>query len=149
MKLFVAGPMRGHPEFNTPAFNQATETLVHMGHTVYNPAHYDSLNGHDWTGCDGTQQELDDAQFNMRAAMLDNMSWICEEADAIVLLEGWHNSVGASAEATMGLCMDLPMFVLVRGVLKTIEPELVWVMPDEPFEGHDTVNHVPGQTALV
>lgn len=42
MKVYVAGPMRGIPEFNFPAFNLAAKNLRADGHVVFNPAERDN-----------------------------------------------------------------------------------------------------------
>ena len=38
MNIYVAGPMRGYPEFNFPSFHAAAAQLRAAGHTVFNPA---------------------------------------------------------------------------------------------------------------
>ena len=42
MKLYLAGPMRGVPEFNFPAFFRAAAQLEREGHIVFNPAAKDN-----------------------------------------------------------------------------------------------------------
>ena len=39
--LYLAGPMRGIPEFNVPAFFEAEARLVSAGFNVINPARRD------------------------------------------------------------------------------------------------------------
>ena len=39
--IYIAGPMRGYPEFNFPAFYAAEERLRARGHAVFNPARRD------------------------------------------------------------------------------------------------------------
>ena len=41
MKVFISGPMKGYPNFNKEAFDQAEKDLVQQGYTVFNPAWMD------------------------------------------------------------------------------------------------------------
>ena len=81
MKIYLAGPMRGYPEHNFPAFNAAADKLRAEGHQVFNPA--DTGNPHGWT---------------IRDFMSVDLAWICNHADAVALLPGWEMSTGARAE---------------------------------------------------
>lgn len=116
MKIYLAGPMRGYPQFNFPAFHAAAAKLRQEGHEVFSPAERDiERNG----GVDisvnnatGSEEQLDkelglkDGDF-IRIALCDDLTWICKEADAIALLPGWENSKGARAEAATAYALGL------------------------------------------
>lgn len=38
MKVYIAGPMTGYPDFNYPAFFAAQDALIGVGHEPINPA---------------------------------------------------------------------------------------------------------------
>lgn len=105
MKIYVAGPMRGIPEFNFPAFNTAAAILRGKGHEVFNPAERDNeRHGKDISigniaGCEETAAK--EHGFSLREALADDTDWICRHADAIALLPGWENSKGAKAELAL------------------------------------------------
>lgn len=98
MKIYVAGPMRGYPYFNFPAFDEASEKLRALGHKVFNPAERDrEAHGEDIN--DSATGDLTDVpQFDLRDALTADLTWICQHADAVVLLDGWEKSKGATAE---------------------------------------------------
>jgi len=116
MKIYVAGPMRGIPEFNFPAFNAATEKLRAEGHIVFNPAEKDNQrHGTDISkGNVAGDEKLAAEQhgFNLREALADDLNFICREADAIALLPGWENSKGANAERATALALGIEIIVL-------------------------------------
>jgi hypothetical protein len=101
-KVYVAGPMRGIPEFNFPAFHAAATALRSIGCTVFNPAERDNeTHGTDISKGNATGDEAQatkDHGFNLRDALGDDMAYICKHAEAIALLPGWQNSKGAKAE---------------------------------------------------
>lgn len=102
MKIYLAGPMSGIPEFNFPAFMSAAEKLRVEGHSVFNPAEKDNeRHGADISKGNATGDQTLAAQehgFSLREALSADTKYICEEADAIALLPGWENSKGAFAE---------------------------------------------------
>ena len=116
MKIYLAGPMRGIPEFNFPAFMSAAATLRTEGHTVFNPAERDiqhhgvDISKGNTAGCE--KQAAKDHGFNLREALCDDLTFICKEADAIALLPGWQNSKGANAERAVALALGLKEILL-------------------------------------
>lgn len=99
--------MRGRPNFNFPAFNEATAWLRARGHEVFNPAERDvKLHGRDaFRVADGDEGKVEG--FSLRDALHDDTAWITKNADAIALLPGWQDSKGANAEAALGFALGL------------------------------------------
>src|SRR4051812_6760126 len=91
-RVYVAGPMRGIPEFNFPAFNAAAVALRQIGCEVFNPAEKDNerhgtdISKGNVAGC----EELATKQhgFNLREALALDLEYICRHADAVALLPG-------------------------------------------------------------
>ena len=102
MKIYLAGPMRGVPNFNFPAFHEAAKQLRALGHEVFSPAERDiERHGGDISAGNAHGDEAVAVQqhgFNLREALGDDLAWICKEADAVYLLPGWQRSKGATAE---------------------------------------------------
>jgi uncharacterized protein DUF4406 len=115
MKLYLAGPMRGYPFFNFPAFHEAAAVLRNQGHTIFSPAERDeAINGEDFAKRFPTGSNDDAAAqgFDLRAALCDDLTWVCREADGIALLPGWEKSRGARAEKATAEALDLKVFFL-------------------------------------
>lgn len=87
MKVYIAGPMSGLPDFNRAAFNHAHVFLGARGYVVLNPALLpDRL----------TQKEYMDICLAMIRC-----------ADAIYMLEGWEHSAGARAENALAEKLEM------------------------------------------
>lgn len=80
MRIYIAGPMTGYPEFNYPAFFDAAAKLRAAGFEVYNPAGCAVPSCGSWEGY-------------MRICIPNLMT--CQ---AVALLPGWRRSRGASLE---------------------------------------------------
>ena len=111
VNIYVAGPMRGIPEFNFPTFHAATATLRAQGHLVFSPAERDHIHhGKDISKGNATGSEEQAAKehgFSIREALGSGAAWICAHADAIYLLPGWEQSKGATAERALGIALGL------------------------------------------
>lgn len=112
MKLYLAGPMRGLPAFNFPAFHDAARQLRAAGHEVFSPAERDNAVGFDPAGLCGTNSELDEAGFSVRDALGVDLAWVCAEADGVALLDGWERSLGVAAEVATARALGLPVYSL-------------------------------------
>lgn len=97
LKIYIAGPMTGLPEFNYPAFHTAAAQLRALGHEVFNPAENPAPACGTWEGY-------------MRLALAQLV-----QCDAIALLPGWETSRGAKIEAS--LAADLGMIAKNLGVM--------------------------------
>lgn len=91
MKCYIAGPMKGRPGFNFPAFDEAEERFRALGWEVVNPARLDREQGFD-----PFKDEAESAEFYMRR----DLPHVCG-CDAIALLPGWQDSGGANDELTV------------------------------------------------
>lgn len=102
MKVYIAGPMSGLPNFNRAAFNHAHFHLWSKGHIVLNPARLpDGL----------TQGEYMDICLAMLRC-----------ADAIYMLEGWEHS--AVPERRMRWPRSLKLKLSSRKRIAPHEPSL-------------------------
>lgn len=96
MRIYLAGPMTGYPEFNYPAFHAAATKLRELGHFVCNPA------------------ELNPSDRTYRQVLSNDLIWILSHAEAIVYLDGWEASKGCAVEHALAKCLELPEYVLME-----------------------------------
>jgi len=89
MRVYIAGPTTGLPEFNFPAFNAIAEEMRVAGWHVENPAEHGHVEGAEWA---------DYLRYDIGRLAT------CE---AIMLLPGWSNSRGAWLEVS--IAKDLGM----------------------------------------
>jgi len=104
--VYVAGPMRGKPDFNFPAFDDATLKLKALGYSVFSPADHDRSNGFQTEGLTG-HESLTERGFDLREALRADTEYIATTADAILLLDGWQQSSGARAELALAAALGL------------------------------------------
>jgi nucleoside 2-deoxyribosyltransferase len=110
MKVYLAGPMRGYPQFNRAAFDHWAAVLRAKGHEVFSPSENsgklfgtavrDNAEG-DEGNMGGDQMTISRTVFNI------DLAWICVQADAVALLPGWERSKGAFAEAAAGRALPI------------------------------------------
>lgn len=100
--IYLAGPMRGIPHFNFPAFHVAREALRAQGHKVFCPAENDIRRngGIDFSrDCPtGDVREIGKmTDFTVEQAIHDDLTYIAiGGCTTIAFLPGWEHSSGAS-----------------------------------------------------
>jgi hypothetical protein len=113
MKIYIAGPMRGYPQFNFPAFYDAQEWLTAKGYETFNPAQSDKEHYGENVNNSATGDLSDPAAqtgFSLREALGRDAAWITAHADALYMLTGWEKSTGAKAEWTLAVALGLQIF---------------------------------------
>jgi hypothetical protein len=111
MKIYVAGPMTGIPQFNYPEFFRVSNALRELGHTVINPAE---------TNGPTIEEALRDVDANPRSweyYMRKDVRSVAK-VDALCLLPGWQNSKGARLEVTVARALGMPIYIFKDGKLK-------------------------------
>ena len=101
MRIYVAGPMRGRPQFNFPTFNAVTKYLRDQGHDVFNPAERDiEMHGAVpfMSSETGDMKDIEHTGLSVRDVLAFDLGWLCRDAEAILMLPGWETSMGATAE---------------------------------------------------
>jgi len=112
-KVYLAGPMRGIPEFNFPAFMSYASKLRALGYIVMNPAEMDIEEHGDkvWKGRSGNIDELS-KDITISSCLSRDLLCICKEADAVALMPDWHKSKGALAEKATAIALGLEVLYL-------------------------------------
>src|SRR4051812_12399525 len=90
-RIYIAGPMRGLPELNFPAFFEA-EARWSVDWDVVNPAQMDKDHGFV-----PTKQQTVFENLSIEEAMSRDLPAVAS-CDAIALMEGWERSQGANIE---------------------------------------------------
>ena len=120
MKLYLAGPMTGYPEFNFPAFAEAAATLRAANYVVWSPHEsdleqewaasagdsYDPAAGSTGGGSPGVA-----LRFFLRRDLVAVL-----DSDAVAVLDGWQASVGARVETYVAFSVGIPVHAYSEGV---------------------------------
>ena len=92
-RVYVSGPMTGYENENADAFEEAAVSLRHLGYMVCNP--------HDTSALLGKLSHSEYLRFDFQRVL---------EADFLVALPGWEDSLGALSEIMMAVRMDLKVW---------------------------------------
>lgn len=91
MKVYIAGPMTGLPDWNFPAFAEAAKLLSGEGHDVVNPAALHDHTDQPWL-------------FYMKSALKAML-----DCDSVYALHGCSMSKGASIELQLARSLGMPV----------------------------------------
>lgn len=120
INIYLAGPMRGIPYFNFPAFDYAAEKLRAAGFGVFSPAERDrTVYGEDIeNNPTGDESKVTNAACTIEDCMAADCEWICRHARMIALLPGWQKSSGANAELALAKALGLSVIELGKEYVK-------------------------------
>lgn len=110
MRLYLAGPMTGHKDFNFPAFMRYAELLREKGHEVVNPAEESlKLHGIEWKGS-LTIAETEALASTPWEEYLQKDLEAIDTVEAVAILPGWDMSKGATREVNHALDNGKPLY---------------------------------------
>jgi hypothetical protein len=101
MKAYLAGPMRGIPLYNFPAFDAASAKLRADGWEIISPAEMDRARGFHETDSHVEPEFLKQAIF----ADLEAIS----TCDRIIVLPNWEKSKGVIVEVALADFLGIPV----------------------------------------
>lgn len=107
--VYIAGPMRGYPEFNFDTFMWVEWHLRDAGYEVMNPARHDLESGFNPAGLTGNETPPE-INFDIRDALTWDMVQVLS-SDFIVTLPGWADSKGAQAEVATAKAAGIPVWL--------------------------------------
>lgn len=109
-RIYIAGPMRGYPEHNVPAFDAAAARFRAAGWRVVSPVEVSEALG---------------AGLQPEAYVAEDIKLLVG-CRAIALLPGWEASTGARCEATVALTLGHAFYDAITG-LEMERPERIHV----------------------
>lgn len=124
MRVYIAGPMSGRPQFNFPAFDAAAKKLRDMGWQVVNPAELDSPEMR--AACLASRNgALGDTPMTWGECLSRDVRIVAEDVEGVVLLPDWDLSRGATLEVCTALLTGKVFFDLRYDLPTLLEPVFV------------------------
>jgi len=95
-RIYLAGPMRGQPQLNVPAFEAAARNFRHLWWTVVSPVDVGRLFDND-------------PNISPAAYLREDLLHLAR-CSAIAMLPGWEASVGARCEVAVAITLGLTFY---------------------------------------
>lgn len=108
MKIYLAGPMRGYPNWNFALFDEIRDQLTQAGHHVFSPAEQCRALGY-LPDEDSAYPHQEGGREHLKHVMLCDIACIYA-ADALALLPGWQTSRGATVEVALAQFLGLTIY---------------------------------------
>jgi hypothetical protein len=121
MTCYIAGPMRGIPYYNFPAFDAAKDRLVALGWTVISPADLDREHNFDSSSLapDSDWNAIPE-NFDLSACIRRDVEAVLQ-CDALVFIPGdWGKSTGCRAELAVARWALKPVYELTADGLRVV-----------------------------
>lgn len=107
MRIYLAGPMRGFPDWNQKAFSDAADLWRRQCHQVFSPWEIAAVMGYKLDHpCEPGHK---DGKEHLRHVMMGDVTCICH-CDALAVLDGWQGSRGATVEVALAQFLGLKIF---------------------------------------
>ena len=118
--------MTGIPQFNIPAFDEATETLRSLNYDITSPAELDSdeVRAAAMKSMNGAHSDVDSIE-TWGDMLARDVKIITDQMDGLVFLPGWHESNGARLEAYVALLTKKKFAVYVNQELRVIDKQAI------------------------
>lgn len=135
--IYLAGPMRGYPELNFPAFHEAARHLRGLGFSVINPAELDRTD----PVAIPFGMSLDEGW----PLYLSRDIRYLDRCDSIAALPGWAKSQGARVEVFIAMTRGRPVMPYVPDITPPLQrystAELAHCLspltdPNNPLDGY-------------
>lgn len=124
MKVYIAGPMTGYPQFNIPLFDSTAARLREKGYEVVSPAELDDpeIRAISLASPDGKIATLETHGQTWGDFLARDVKLIADDGiEAIAVLVGWERSRGARLETFVGFLCGLQIYkVYDSGLLLTV-----------------------------
>ena len=119
---YLAGPMRGYPQYNFPAFHEAAAWLRSQRWTIFSPAERDEA---DETIDNSKDQAGWADHLGLDYFMQFDLAAVCTH-DAVICLPNWEKSQGARLETMVAVEIGHPVFEIdERKIMRWMLPNIV------------------------